>query len=1097
MQSVIEFISTYSWSFLILIVLIAVITVFVLTKGANTYSQSYCYISPGINCQNIILMSNGTGSKATLIFINELGTDISTASNSFLLTSLFVNGSSEGACYPSYVPNGGVGICNTTMPGYSPSTGSQVALSFALRYEICSKAVCGPDLYSTSGTGTAFTTPYHDISMKVTLLTTPTGANVVVQGVPYTSNTQLDMLQGLHYNLYAQSIPGYTFTGWSASSSNITILNVNSQSTSGYALGNGQITASYTQTSPTSKSTTSVTTTIIPGALYLPAPTPSSQSVTQGSVATIADSGATGGTSPYTYQWLEEAPGATSFTDAADCASPTSTTCSFSTTGSTAAGTYQFELKVTDSESPPLTITSSSASVTVLQCYQLTLSGTGGTESANPTSSGGCTSGSYSAGSSVSITATPSSGYVLNSWTGSGTGSYSGSSNPATVTMDSAITETANYAACYSLTLSGSGGTESASPISSGGCPSSEYTSGTSVSITATPDSGATFSSWTGSGTGSYSGSSNPATITTNSVITESAYYIYPISYGGANSCTAACSGVSATSTSFSTYFCAQGNWAPDAETTSFTNDVTYNTNNIGSVGHQTSSTCTVSTATDEAMSIIGLSNVGSFSVINSPTTGSGSISSSFTLSQTTFVLIGVACANEECSVVTIPSGCTAQTSQGVGSSTAYGTSYFAVCPALASGSYSVSVTGSGSDDVITVYTLNPISSLSIPAPSPSAQYVDQGQTATITDSGATGGTSPYTYQWLEKAPGATSFTGATNCAAPTTTTCTFATSTSTTAGVYYFELQATTSGSPAISGISLSTAAVYVNSVLSIAAPSPSSQSIAQGSVATITDSGATGGTSPYSYQWLEEAPGATSFTNAVDCASPTSTTCSFSTTTSTVTGTYQFELKTTDSATTPTSVTSSAVSVTVITQIPYGGANSCTAACSGVSATSTSFSTYFCAQGNWAPDAETTSFTNDVTYNTNNIGSVGHQTSSTCTVSTATDEAMSIIGLSNVGSFSVINSPTTGSGSISSSFTLSQTTFVLIGVACANEECSVVTIPSGCTAQTSQGVGSSTAYGTSYFAVCPALASGSYSVSVTGSGSDDVIAVYAVNPA
>jgi hypothetical protein len=54
-------------------------------------------------------------------------------------------------------------------------------------------------------------------------------------------------------------------------------------------------------------------------------------------------------------------------------------------------------------------------------------------------------SGWYNAGSKVIIKATAKSGHKFKSWTGTGTGSYTGTSNPATITMNAAITETANF----------------------------------------------------------------------------------------------------------------------------------------------------------------------------------------------------------------------------------------------------------------------------------------------------------------------------------------------------------------------------------------------------------------------------------------------------------------------------------------------------------------------------------------------------------------------------------------------------------------------------------------------------------------------------
>jgi uncharacterized repeat protein (TIGR02543 family) len=54
-------------------------------------------------------------------------------------------------------------------------------------------------------------------------------------------------------------------------------------------------------------------------------------------------------------------------------------------------------------------------------------------------------SGWHNAGQTVTIKATAKSGHTFKSWTGSGTGSYTGTKNPATITMNAAITETATF----------------------------------------------------------------------------------------------------------------------------------------------------------------------------------------------------------------------------------------------------------------------------------------------------------------------------------------------------------------------------------------------------------------------------------------------------------------------------------------------------------------------------------------------------------------------------------------------------------------------------------------------------------------------------
>jgi len=74
--------------------------------------------------------------------------------------------------------------------------------------------------------------------------------------------------------------------------------------------------------------------------------------------------------------------------------------------------------------------------------YQLTMQ-------VNPTG-GGTTNPAvgthwYDSGQTLSIQAFPTSGYTFSSWSGSGSGSYSGASNPADVTINGPITETANF----------------------------------------------------------------------------------------------------------------------------------------------------------------------------------------------------------------------------------------------------------------------------------------------------------------------------------------------------------------------------------------------------------------------------------------------------------------------------------------------------------------------------------------------------------------------------------------------------------------------------------------------------------------------------
>jgi photosystem II stability/assembly factor-like uncharacterized protein len=208
-------------------------------------------------------------------------------------------------------------------------------------------------------------------------------------------------------------------------------------------------------------------------------------------------------------------------------------------------------------------------------------------------------SGWHDAGTPVEITATPDAGYGFNGWTGSGSGSYSGDANPATVTMDGPILETAAFGTSVAVTVrsapsgrsfnvdgtpytssqtftwvpgsphtieatspqntsadtrylfttwsDGGAATHTVSPTGNatytatfkvqfvltvtagaGGTasPVGGWTDGGSlVSVTASPDSGYSFDSWSGTGSGSYTGARNPATVTLNGPITQQANF--------------------------------------------------------------------------------------------------------------------------------------------------------------------------------------------------------------------------------------------------------------------------------------------------------------------------------------------------------------------------------------------------------------------------------------------------------------------------------------------------------------------------------------------------------------------------------------------
>jgi hypothetical protein len=122
---------------------------------------------------------------------------------------------------------------------------------------------------------------------------------------------------------------------------------------------------------------------------------------------------------------------------------------------------------------------------------------------------------SFNAGTQVSVTATPNSGYQFTSWSNGST------ANPLNVTLNSNISITANFTLTpvYSITVSAEDG---GSVSSNGG----EYQEGTQLTITANPNEGYEFNGW------SNGSNDNPLILTINSDVNivanflETLYYI-------------------------------------------------------------------------------------------------------------------------------------------------------------------------------------------------------------------------------------------------------------------------------------------------------------------------------------------------------------------------------------------------------------------------------------------------------------------------------------------------------------------------------------------------------------------------------------------
>jgi len=177
-------------------------------------------------------------------------------------------------------------------------------------------------------------------------------------------------------------------------------------------------------------------------------------------------------------------------------------------TATPAAG-YQFSGWSGDASGSvnPLTVTMNSdknvtANFTLIPIvtYTLNVTAVNGTVAKNPNPA------TYNTGSTVTLTATPATGYRFTGWSGNA----SGSTNPLTVTMNANKNITANFAliaaGTFTLNVTAQNGTVSKTPNQA------TYASGAQVVLTPTPATGYRFSGWSGDA----SGTANPLTVTMN-----------------------------------------------------------------------------------------------------------------------------------------------------------------------------------------------------------------------------------------------------------------------------------------------------------------------------------------------------------------------------------------------------------------------------------------------------------------------------------------------------------------------------------------------------------------------------------------------------
>jgi hypothetical protein len=527
-QSAIEFLSTYGFLFAILGVSLSVIAFLVATATSSVPGQCYSYSGP--SCNFVSLYSN-TVSQYSLITLSITNTeDVPINLTSINVTVRSV--SSIGACAPQLVYSGQEATCVTEMP-IAPAIGSTVQGTYSINAKYCdvglssvSKGGClvpsqaNYDLVYYGGSFTTAATQQRTVVFSVAAAVGPKN----FQGQPY-----LSFVSNSPFSSNGPTIPlNFTITqngDWvSGVNANTIAYSFATANGLGAPTIYGRNAVAFPQSVNSSLGTNSVA-----------CSAPFNSTLSLASTVIYMSANANANVVVVASNAIDV------FLKQAGVASNTPWNSIFE---GTAWGTV-FPTNQVGPYSVPLNqglyyleILWEDFCGSGVQEFAMTWPGTGSAPIPEvlTVTNNGCASvtgsGIYNYNSIAPFSATPSSYVSFNGWTGSGTGSYTGLSNPSSVTMDNAITETGTCLKnAYSFT-------ELANPSGSGTLSpgNGAYNPGSVVTINEIPAAGYTFSSWTGSGTGNYySGASSSNTFTITGSVTETANFA---AYSGSLTCT-------------------------------------------------------------------------------------------------------------------------------------------------------------------------------------------------------------------------------------------------------------------------------------------------------------------------------------------------------------------------------------------------------------------------------------------------------------------------------------------------------------------------------------------------------------------------------
>ena len=186
-QSALEYLSAYSWA--LILIALAILLFFLLTNNFSitTYSPSYCYISSGFPCYQLIVGTNSIGSTVIATFTNDLGKTVYfSQSNTFYVKLLSTAAYTSGKCTPSTVNPGSAITCVAYVTGISPQLGQQLEPQFFFNYSECFSVNCNNQntatlqKLSTAGSSVSFAYPINTLLQESIIKIPPGGGPPII-----------------------------------------------------------------------------------------------------------------------------------------------------------------------------------------------------------------------------------------------------------------------------------------------------------------------------------------------------------------------------------------------------------------------------------------------------------------------------------------------------------------------------------------------------------------------------------------------------------------------------------------------------------------------------------------------------------------------------------------------------------------------------------------------------------------------------------------------------------------------------------------------------------------------------------------------------